>query len=156
MSLFDAGRGALAQSTAAGEGGPGYVIRTDGTGGGVPVDQHTPILDRVVSLLGRELAAVINIIVSLEQHRAAYVAEMVPAPKELRGFPGTRRSKPKTSVQGGQGLRKRWVDDNGGIYEWAQHGAVERYDKRGKHLGEFDAETGEQIKPADPMRRVEP
>ncbi|MQU08987.1 colicin E3/pyocin S6 family cytotoxin [Pseudomonas helleri] len=29
-----------------------------------------------------------------------------------------------------------------------QHGAVEIYDKQGKHLGEFDADTGEQRKPA--------
>jgi len=83
--------------------------------------------------------------------------QMVPPPKDLPGFPGTRRVTPKTPVQGGGGLRKRWVDENGGIYEWdSQHGAVERYDKRGKHLGEFDATTGEQIKPADPQRRVKP
>jgi hypothetical protein len=82
---------------------------------------------------------------------------MVPAPKELKGFPGTRRVAPKTSVRGGGGLRKRWVDADGGIYEWdSQHGAVERYDKRGKHLGKFDADTGERVKPADPTRRVDP
>lgn len=46
---------------------------------------------------------------------------------------------------------------NGKIDEWdSQHGTVEVYDKTGhKHLGEFDSVTGEQTKPADPMRRVE-
>ena len=40
--------------------------------------------------------------------------------------------------------------------EWdSQHGAVEMYDKQGKHLGEFDAITGEQTKPAQSGRRVE-
>jgi hypothetical protein len=49
------------------------------------------------------------------------------------------------------------VDRDGGIYEWDyQHGRVERYNKRGKHIGEFDAETGEQTKPADPDKKVEP
>jgi hypothetical protein len=82
---------------------------------------------------------------------------MVPAPKDLAGFPGTRRVKPKTKLHGGEGLRKRWVDDHGGVYEWdSQHGTVERYDKRGRHLGEFDAKTGEQLKLADPTRQVEP
>lgn len=38
----------------------------------------------------------------------------------------------------------------------SQHGAVEKYNKRGKHLGEFDHETGEQTKDADKNREVEP
>lgn len=33
---------------------------------------------------------------------------------------------------------------------------MEKYNKRGKHLGEFDFRTGEQIKNADPTRRIEP
>ena len=152
----------LAQATPGGQGAAGYEIRNDGTGGGAPVEQRSPVLDWIVSHVAPEVTAVINIIISLEEHRQAYVAQMaaanmVPAPKDLEGFPGTRRATPKTSVQGGGGLRKRWVDDNGGIYEWdSQHGAVERYDKRGKHLGEFDAKTGKQTKPADPKRRVKP
>lgn len=33
--------------------------------------------------------------------------------------------------------RKRWKDDKGNIYEWDyQHGAVEKYNKNGTHLGE--------------------
>jgi len=30
------------------------------------------------------------------------------------------------------------------------------YNKRGKHLGEFDPETGRMLKEADPRRRVKP
>ncbi|MGW2961624.1 colicin E3/pyocin S6 family cytotoxin [Streptomyces sp. NPDC001220] len=45
----------------------------------------------------------------------------------------------------------------GEIYEWdSQHGAVEKYNKRGKHLGEFDPDTGAQTKPADGTRKVTP
>lgn len=45
----------------------------------------------------------------------------------------------------------------GFIYEWdRQHGTVEKYNKRGKHLGEFDPNTGEQNKAADKTRRVDP
>ena len=30
-----------------------------------------------------------------------------------------------------------------GQYEWdSQHGTVEKYDKKGRHLGEFDPDTG--------------
>jgi len=80
-----------------------------------------------------------------------------PPPKELPAFPGARRVKPKTSVKGGGGLRARWKDFLGRILEWdSQHGALEVYDKRGKHLGEFDPDTGAQTKPPDPTRRVEP
>lgn len=66
-------------------------------------------------------------------------------------------AKPKTSVQGGGGLRKRWKDKKGNIYEWdSQHGTVEKYNKRGKHQGEFDPVTGDQTKAADKTRKVEP
>ena len=73
----------------------------------------------------------------------------IPAPKEIKGIPGLNHAKPKTSVQGGGGLRKRWKDKKGNIYEWdSQHGAVEKYNKRGKHQGEFDPATGAQTKAA--------
>jgi hypothetical protein len=75
------------------------------------------------------------------------------APKGLTAFPDAVKDKPRSNVQGGGGLRKRWKDRKGRIYEWdSQHGAVEMYDKQGKHLGEFDPETGEQTKPAKPGR----
>jgi hypothetical protein len=81
----------------------------------------------------------------------------VPPPKEIEGISGLTPAKPKTSVQGGGGLRKRWKDKKGNIYEWdSQHGAVEKYNKRGKHQGEFDPKTGEQTKPKDKIRKVEP
>lgn len=80
-----------------------------------------------------------------------------PKPDFLPAFPDAKWAKSKTSIQGGHGLRPRWKSKDGTIYEWDfQHGAVEKYNKRGKHLGEFDHETGHQNKPADPARKVEP
>ena len=81
----------------------------------------------------------------------------VHAPRTLKAFPDAQRSTRKTVVPGG-GLRHRWKDHKTGmIYEWdSQHGTVEMYDRLGHHLGEFDPETGRQIKPAQPGRRVEP
>ena len=59
-------------------------------------------------------------------------------------------------VQGGGTKRRRWKDNKGRIFEWdSQHGTVEMYDKQGKHLGEFDPQSGEQTKPAKPGRKVE-
>jgi hypothetical protein len=75
----------------------------------------------------------------------------------LPGFPNAKKAKPKTPVQGGGGMRSRWKDPDGKIYEWDyQHGKVEQYNKKGKHLGEFDAVTGQRTKPADPTRSVIP
>ena len=80
-----------------------------------------------------------------------------PAPRSLTAFPQATKSNRKTPIKGGGGLRKRWKNPKGIIFEWdSQHGAVEMYDKRGHHLGEFDPTTGEQTKPADKTRRVEP
>lgn len=75
-------------------------------------------------------------------------------PKRLPGFPNAKPAKPKTRFGGG--LRRRWKDNKGKIYEEdRQHGTLEVYDKTGKHLGEFDR-NGKQTKPADPTREVEP
>ena len=38
----------------------------------------------------------------------------------------------------------------------SQHGEVEKYDKRGKHLGAFDPKTGKQLKDSIKNRRIEP
>ncbi|WP_025808425.1 colicin E3/pyocin S6 family cytotoxin [Pseudomonas chlororaphis] len=85
------------------------------------------------------------------------VSGYVLAPSALPGFPDAIRAKRKTSVQGGGGRRKRWKTAKGLILEWdSQHGAVEMYDKRGRHLGEFDPLTGEQTKAADRTRSIEP
>ena len=83
----------------------------------------------------------------------------IPTPKkeDITGFTNLIKVKDKTPVQGGGKLRSRWKDNEGNIYEWdSQHGALEKYNKKGKHLGEFDYKTGVQTKVADPKRRVEP
>ncbi|MCS3836655.1 hypothetical protein HNR03_001235 [Pseudomonas sp. JAI111] len=93
----------------------------------------------------------VYIVVSVPNHK------YYPAPKGLTAFPDATRATRKTPIKGGGGLRKRWKTPNGKIFEWdAQHGAVEMYDKRGRHLGEYDPTTGEQTKPADNTRKVEP
>ena len=80
-----------------------------------------------------------------------------PPPKGLSAFPDAKITVRKTPLKGGGGLRKRWKTKDGTIFEWdSQHGAVEKYNKRGKHLGEFNPETGEQTKNADSTREVEP
>jgi hypothetical protein len=79
-----------------------------------------------------------------------------PAPRAIPAFPGAKRVKPKTGHQGGVGLRRRWKDRRH-IYEWdRQHGHLERYSLKGVHQGAFDPDTGDQLKPADPARTVEP
>lgn len=75
------------------------------------------------------------------------------------GVQGATAAKRKTPVQGGGGLRKRWKDDKGNIYEWDyRHGEWEMYNKRGKHQGVLDPNTGQPIpgKGPDPTRSVEP
>ncbi|KPG97707.1 toxin [Pseudomonas sp. RIT-PI-q] len=76
-------------------------------------------------------------------------------PKTLPAFPDATRVKSKSSVQGGGRKRARWVDRKGRIYEWDyKSNAVEKYDKLGIHLGEFNHVTGEQTKPAKPGRKT--
>jgi uncharacterized protein YukE len=80
-----------------------------------------------------------------------------PPPQTLPGFPDATPVKRRTPVQGGGGLRKRWRLPDGRILEWdSQHGAVEMYDKRGRHLGEYDPRTGAPVKPPDQARKVQP
>ncbi|NWC91495.1 MULTISPECIES: colicin E3/pyocin S6 family cytotoxin [unclassified Pseudomonas] len=80
-----------------------------------------------------------------------------PKPKFLPAFPDAVRAPPKTGIKGGGGLRPRWKEGNSYIYEWDfERGKVEKYNHRGKHLGEFDPITGEQTKDADDTRRIEP
>jgi len=85
------------------------------------------------------------------------VVSYVVPPDYLPAYPDARRARAKTRLVDG-GLRARWKDDEGKIYEWDyQHGKVEIYTKNGrKHLGEFDPLDGRQTGPADPRRRVEP
>lgn len=77
-------------------------------------------------------------------------------PKSLPGFPKARKVKGKTGMGGGK-IRRRWIDDDSGdILEWDyQHGKLERYNDRGKHLGEYDP-SGTQTKPAEKSRTITP
>ena len=76
-------------------------------------------------------------------------------PKMLSGFPGAWRVKAKTPFPGG--LRARWKDGNGMIYEWDyQHGHVEMYDPRGNHRGAYSASSGQKVSEADSTRHVSP
>jgi hypothetical protein len=80
-----------------------------------------------------------------------------PKPAHLSAFPDAKQVMSKSRVQGGGQLRPRWADKSGNIYEWDfRHGTVEKYNKRGVHLGEFNHESGIQTKKADPSRRIEP
>jgi hypothetical protein len=93
----------------------------------------------------------VYIVVSVSDHKYH------PAPTGLSAFPDATKANRKTSVKGGGNLRKRWKTPKGTIFEWdSQHGTVEMYDKRGRHLGEYNPITGEQTKPADNTRKVEP
>jgi hypothetical protein len=79
----------------------------------------------------------------------------VSPPKRPAAFPDLRPVRPKTAFPGGK--RKRWKDLDGTIYEWDyRHGTLEAYNPSGAHLGEFDPNTGEQLKDPDPTRRIEP
>jgi Cytotoxic len=82
---------------------------------------------------------------------------MITRPRRLKAFPFAKRARPKTYMMRG-GLRYRWIDRyTGTLYEWDyQHGHVEVYDRLGRHLGEFDPDSGEQLQPADPQRRIIP
>ncbi|MCW7554510.1 colicin E3/pyocin S6 family cytotoxin [Endozoicomonas gorgoniicola] len=92
-----------------------------------------------------------------EDHDYQGISGYVPAPEKLKAYPDATREKRKTPVQGGGQVRARWKDSKGNIYEWDyQHGSIEKYDKRGKHLGEYDPNTGKPLKKADSTRRVEP
>jgi hypothetical protein len=93
----------------------------------------------------------VYIVVSVSDHKYH------PAPTGLAAFPNATKAPRKTAVKGGGGLRRRWKTPKGLIFEWdSQHGTVEMYDKRGRHIGEFNPTTGEQTKPADSTRKVEP
>ena len=73
------------------------------------------------------------------------MAHILP-PKDIRGF---------EQIRAKGSTRKRWRDKSGFIWEWdSQHGRLEKYDKRGNHLGEFDLEFN-QTKVADPKRKIE-
>ncbi|VVH67409.1 Colicin E3 (EC, partial [uncultured Gammaproteobacteria bacterium] len=120
--------------------------------GKIGVDDALAILDLVV---GTNLnSKKVKVIKSKNNHKYK------PAPKkpeDIKGIPNLRKAKKKTSVQGGGKKRARYEDKKGNIYEWDyRHGTLEKYNKGGKHLGEYDPKTGKQLKPANKTRRVEP
>jgi RHS repeat-associated protein len=80
-----------------------------------------------------------------------------PVP-ETELIKGLNPAKGKTVIPGTRGkLRRRWKDADGKIYEWdSQHGTLEVYDKRGKHLKEINPSTGEETKGKNKDREVEP
>jgi hypothetical protein len=83
-------------------------------------------------------------------------ASYVPAPLFLPPFPHATRLRGKTMLPDG-GLRQRWKDRSGAIDEWDyEHGRVEVYNKRGRHVGGFDPYTGARTKPPNPNYQVEP
>ena len=85
------------------------------------------------------------------------MSDYIPPPRLPPAFPHLRPARPKTPVSKGGGLRKRWKDHAGNIYEWDyQHGTIEKYNGRGRHLGEFDSNTGQMMKPPNPDRSVTP
>lgn len=89
--------------------------------------------------------------------QASKALRYIPPPKTLKAFPDAKQVTGKTPVQGGGGVRKRWKDNEGNIFEWdSQHGAVEKYNRNGKHLGEFDPNSGAQTKGPNKTRTVEP
>jgi putative cytotoxic protein/uncharacterized protein DUF4157 len=125
-----------------------------------PVAQQAPGVGRKIHLARKNNGKKDNDQSQQEQQpppRLGTPGQHQPAPKQLPAFPNAQRVPPKTPVQGGGGMRKRWKDPDGNIYEWdSQHGAVEKYNSRGVHLGEFDPNTGAQTKPADKTRKVDP
>ncbi|MFK8256312.1 colicin-like bacteriocin tRNase domain-containing protein [Erwinia sp. AnSW2-5] len=85
--------------------------------------------------------------------------DYLPAPKteEIIGLGELKRAPKRTPKKGGGGLRDRWKGDKGRkIYEWdSQHGELEGYrSSDGQHIGAFDANTGTQVKDADPERNI--
>jgi len=66
-----------------------------------------------------------------------------PVPRPEGGFLDTQI---RVRRRGGA----RWISVDGErIWEWdSLHGHIEGYNKRGRHIGVFDAMTGERIGPA--------
>ena len=83
------------------------------------------------------------------------MAHIIP-PRYLKAFSDAKSVKSKTFIPNTNKRRRRWKDANY-IYEWDyQHGTVEKYNRNGKHLGEYNPLTGEKLKPADLKRTIEP
>ncbi|MBU1218214.1 hypothetical protein KKF97_00250, partial [Myxococcota bacterium] len=73
--------------------------------------------------------------IEVHNHHTYFVSDLgilvhndcILPPKKMEAFPDLTIVKRKTPVQGGGGLRKRWKDKEGNIYEWdSQHGRLEK------------------------------
>ncbi len=89
-------------------------------------------------------------------HRPDPDKRYIPAPSSLPGFPDACRVDGKTPSGTGDGkVRRRWKLPDGKILEWdSQHGNIEKYDRRGNHLGAFDHTTGNQAEDPIPSRKI--
>lgn len=111
--------------------------------------QCSPVKSPVNAAAGKYLGV-------MARKRVEKVGNIIKAPDNLKAFANTKKVSGKTFVNGGK-LRPRWKDEKGNLFEWDfQHGKVEKYNKRGIHLGEFDPNTGVQTKNANPSGRIEP
>ena len=82
-------------------------------------------------------------------HNPDAINYYTPPPRRLPGFPGAIKVP-------GKG-RARWKSPDGDILEWdSQHGDVEVYNKRGKHKGSANPDTGKMTKDPVPGRTIDP
>jgi hypothetical protein len=83
--------------------------------------------------------------------------DYVQPPDQLPAFPEAKRCPSKTYIGRSQKQRTRWRCQEF-IYEWDyRHGCVEIYcRKNGRHRGEFDPMTAQQVKPPNPKYRISP
>ncbi len=88
-------------------------------------------------------------------HRPDPDKRYIPVPSSLPGFPDARKAEGKTPYGVEGKIRKRWKLPDGKILEWdSQHGNLEKYDRRGNHLGAFDHTTGNQAEDPIPSRKI--
>jgi HK97 family phage prohead protease len=116
-------------------GASGTLELDHGTINGEPMD--TNVLEGAVATM--HAGGMNNVVLSEGRKNPDH--KYYPKPKsagEITGIPGLEDVKAK-------GIRKRFKDKEGNIYEWdRQHGTLEKYDKKGKHLGEYDPKTGQR------------
>ncbi|WP_218019494.1 colicin E3/pyocin S6 family cytotoxin [Nocardia arthritidis] len=155
VGIFTAGTGAVGTTAAAGSSAGAAIVTVL-----IAFDAAAALATGVTVAAG---AAVIGVATELQPlldanptqfnastHAGGESHNYVPPPKGgLPGFPNAKKIPPQAPR-----WRKRWKDPDGNTYEWDyQHGAVEKYSKNGKHLGEYDPDTGAQTKPPDPARK---
>lgn len=155
VGFFTAGTGAVATTAATGSSAGAAIVTVL-----VAFDAAAALATGVTVAAG---AAAIGVATDLQPLLAANPTQFnastkpggnnhnyVPPPKG--GLPGFPKARPVKKV--GPRYRQRWEDNDGNLYEWDyQHGTVEKYSKNGKHLGEYDANSGTQTKPPETGRK---